>query len=238
MIGKVSQLHHRNGDRHRQDLRLPAHHLRTRQALRLPQVHRRRPQHRHLRGRDQELRDHPQPLPRPLRQRDRQPHPLRRRAGSANLRAFATSTFIEILVMTLDVLQHARPTSSSKPPSNCPASACPTSTSRRPAPSSSWTNPRTWRAPRSKEALRTLHPLFALRYSATHRESPNLVYRLTPFEAFRNLVKQIQVDGVTERENFNQPFLALEAVVTARARSLSGQGTDVSCRKGMHPGKR
>ena len=66
---------------------------------------------------------------------------------------------------------------------------------------------------KSKEALRTLHPLFALRYSATHRETPNLVYRLTPFDAYRlNLVKKIQVFGVTERENFNQPFLGLEAI--------------------------
>jgi len=43
--------------------------------------------------------------------------------------------------------------------------------------------------------------------------SPNLVYRLTPFDAYRlNLVKKIQVFGVTERENFNQPFLALEKI--------------------------
>ncbi len=68
---------------------------------------------------------------------------------------------------------------------------------------------------KSLEALRTLHPLFSLRYSATHLSSPNLVYRLTPFDAYRlNLVKKIQVFGVTERENFNQPFLALEEITT------------------------
>jgi type III restriction enzyme len=39
------------------------------------------------------------------------------------------------------------------------------------------------------------------------------VYRLTPFEAYRlDLVKRIQVFGVTERENFNQPFLSLQKV--------------------------
>ena len=66
---------------------------------------------------------------------------------------------------------------------------------------------------RAREALRTLHPLCALRYSATHRTSPNLVYRLTPFDAYRlDLVKKIQVYGVTERDNFNQPFLGLEAI--------------------------
>lgn len=66
---------------------------------------------------------------------------------------------------------------------------------------------------KAKEALRTLHPLFALRYSATHRTNPNLTYRLSPFDAYRlNLVKKIQVYGVTERENFNQPFLGLQAI--------------------------
>jgi type III restriction enzyme len=51
---------------------------------------------------------------------------------------------------------------------------------------------------RAKEALRTLKPVFALRFSATHRTSPNLVYRLTPFDAYqRNLVKRIEVYGVS-----------------------------------------
>ena len=66
---------------------------------------------------------------------------------------------------------------------------------------------------KAKEALRTLHPLFALRYSATHRTNPNLVYRLTPFDAYRlNLVKKIQVYGVTERENVNRPLLVVDHI--------------------------
>jgi len=48
----------------------------------------------------------------------------------------------------------------------------------------------------SREALASLAPLLALRYSATHREIYNEVYRLTPFEAYRqNLVKKIEVAG-------------------------------------------
>lgn len=66
---------------------------------------------------------------------------------------------------------------------------------------------------KARQAIRTLRPLFALRYSATHRTSPNLVYRLTPGEAYRrNLVKKIQVIGVTSRDDLNIPFLALESV--------------------------
>ncbi len=52
---------------------------------------------------------------------------------------------------------------------------------------------------RAKEALRTLNPLFAINYSATPTEKPNLLYRLSPKDAFRgNLVKRIEVIGLDE----------------------------------------
>ncbi|MBP6738539.1 MAG: DEAD/DEAH box helicase family protein [Leptospiraceae bacterium] len=49
------------------------------------------------------------------------------------------------------------------------------------------------------EGLATLHPLFMLRYSATHKTEPNPVYRLTPLQAFQEkLVKRIQTIGLEE----------------------------------------
>ncbi|MFO0639434.1 MAG: DEAD/DEAH box helicase family protein [Polyangiaceae bacterium] len=54
---------------------------------------------------------------------------------------------------------------------------------------------------KSKESIRTLRPLFVLRYSATHKQNdqPNPVYRLTPVQAFRlGLVKHVQVTGIAE----------------------------------------
>src|SRR5260370_9799694 len=63
------------------------------------------------------------------------------------------------------------------------------------------------------KALASLHPLFALRYSATHRNPYNLVYRLTPFEAYRQgLVKRIEVASVVKEDDFNRVFLRLEQV--------------------------
>ncbi len=63
------------------------------------------------------------------------------------------------------------------------------------------------------KALAALDPLFALRYSATHRNPYNLVYRLTPFEAYRQgLVKRIEVAGVEEQDNANLPFLRLDDI--------------------------
>lgn len=63
------------------------------------------------------------------------------------------------------------------------------------------------------KALASLHPLFALRYSATHRNPYSLVYRLTPFEAYRQgLVKKLEVASVIKEDDFNQVFLRIEQI--------------------------
>jgi len=62
-------------------------------------------------------------------------------------------------------------------------------------------------------ALASLDPLFALRYSATHRNPYNVIHRLTPFEAYRQgLVKRIEVASVIEEDNQNLPFLRLDEI--------------------------
>ncbi len=65
-------------------------------------------------------------------------------------------------------------------------------------------------------ALASLNPLLALRYSATHRNPYNLVYRLTPFEAYRqSLVKKIEVASVLKEDDFNQVFVRVDDIRTA-----------------------
>ena len=50
--------------------------------------------------------------------------------------------------------------------------------------------------------LATLDPLVKLRYSATHKVVKNLLYRLTPFDAYRNgMVKKIEVLSVAEKND-------------------------------------
>ena len=62
-------------------------------------------------------------------------------------------------------------------------------------------------------ALAALNPLFALRYSATHRDPYNLVYRLTPAEAYQQgLVKRIEVDGVLQEDDVNQAFIQVNSI--------------------------
>ena len=66
-------------------------------------------------------------------------------------------------------------------------------------------------------ALAALNPLFALRYSATHRNPYNLVHRLTPYEAYRQgLVKRVEVAGVEKASDENQIYLRLDSVHTDR----------------------
>jgi type III restriction enzyme len=75
--------------------------------------------------------------------------------------------------------------------------------------------PQNMEGERSVAALAALHPLFALRYSATHRNPYNLVYRLTPFDAYREgLVKRIEVASVVEEDNANRPYVRLDDVTT------------------------
>ena len=134
----------------------------------------------------------------------------------SNLRSFATSPFIEVLVMTLAAFNSANNVIF-KPSEKLPGERLPYQYLQETRPILILDEPQNMGSGTSKAALRTLNPLFALRYSATHRESPNLVYRLTPFEAFqRGLVKRIQVKGITFRESFNERFLVLEDVVTRR----------------------
>lgn len=78
---------------------------------------------------------------------------------------------------------------------------------------------------KAKSAIRTLKPLFSLRYSATHRRSPNLIYRLSPVDAYhKGLVKKIEVTGIDALDNLNDMQLALEDVLMspfrARIRTL------------------
>ena len=67
--------------------------------------------------------------------------------------------------------------------------------------------------PKAREAIESLNPLCVLRYSATHREKINLLYRLTPVDAYQmGLVKQICVSSNTIEGGFNKPYIRLLSV--------------------------
>ena len=73
--------------------------------------------------------------------------------------------------------------------------------------------PQNMESEKSVAALAGLNPLFALRYSATHRNPYNLVHRLTPYDAYRQrLVKRIEVASVVQSDDENRPYIRLESI--------------------------
>jgi type III restriction enzyme len=66
---------------------------------------------------------------------------------------------------------------------------------------------------KAQEAIKALNPLCTLRYSATHRNPYNLVYRLDPIRAFElRLVKQIIVDSAITSGAMNAAFVRVEKI--------------------------
>lgn len=67
--------------------------------------------------------------------------------------------------------------------------------------------------PASQEAIQTLNPLCAFRYSATHKNFYHLLYKLDPVKAYDlRLVKRIEVNSVQSEDNFNMPYVRLDEV--------------------------
>ena len=66
---------------------------------------------------------------------------------------------------------------------------------------------------KSQEAIKALNPLMTLRYSATHRNAYNLVFRLDPVKAFElRLVKQIVVASAIGDTSANESFIKVEEI--------------------------
>ena len=76
---------------------------------------------------------------------------------------------------------------------------------------------------RGKEALQAMNPLCTLRYSATHVDKHNMVYRLDAVDAYeRKLVKQIEVASLEVEGGHNAPYIRLISV-TNRANRITAK---------------
>ncbi len=63
---------------------------------------------------------------------------------------------------------------------------------------------------KSKEAIESLNPLCTLRFSATHVDKYNMMYRLDSVDAYeRKLVKQIEVAGIQVQDSHNRAYVKL-----------------------------
>ncbi len=81
---------------------------------------------------------------------------------------------------------------------------------------------------RGKEALDAMSPLCTLRYSATHVDKHQMVYRLDAIDAYeRQLVKQIEVASAEVDGGQNKAYVRLQAVRSQRGTVLAHLELDV-----------
>jgi type III restriction enzyme len=136
-------------------------------------------------------------------------------ANLSQVRQFALSDGVEIMVMTLasfnkaaNVIRQTTDRLQGETPVHLIQAARPILI---------LDEPQNMESEKSIAALATLDPLFALRYSATHRNPYNVVHRLTPYEAYRQgLVKRIEVASVVQEGDTAQPYLRLEGIETRK----------------------
>ncbi|MDB0603080.1 DEAD/DEAH box helicase family protein [Tenacibaculum maritimum] len=148
------------------------------------------------------------------------------------VRNFATAKNIEVLLMTMAAFNSAS-NNLYKPTDKLPGEFLPYEYIQKTRPIVILDEPQNMNSPKSKDAIRTLKPLFSLRYSATHINTPNLVYKLTPVEAFRrNLVKRIQVVGVEQKELGGKIPISLKKV-SGKGKSAKATLATYTERNGM-----
>ena len=137
----------------------------------------------------------------------------------SKLRTFSSSSNVEILLMTVDSF-NKETNVIFKPTEKLQGEKLPYQYIQETRPILILDESQNYTSEKSRQALRTLNPLFALKYSATptekggtkeqNRELMNRFYWLSPVAAFQqNLVKKIEVLGVTEQYNMNDNQISL-----------------------------
>lgn len=144
-------------------------------------------------------------------------------ANLSQVRQFALSDGVEIMVMTIDSFNKA--SNVIRQPKDRLQGETPIHLVQATRPILILDEPQNMESELSIKALAALDPLFALRYSATHRNPYNIVYRLTPYEAYRQgLVKRIEVASVVKEDDTKRVFLRLESI-KAKKKTLTARLT-------------
>ncbi|MCA3044147.1 MAG: DEAD/DEAH box helicase family protein [Rhodocyclaceae bacterium] len=93
--------------------------------------------------------------------------------------------------------------------------------------------PQNMESDQAKAAIVSLNPLCTLRYSATHRNAYDLLYKLDPVRAYDlKLVKRIEVDSVLDQPGFNQAYVALKSITATKTRITAKIEIDVNGKDG------
>ena len=153
-------------------------------------------------------------------------------ANLSHVRQFSMSDGLEVMVMTIDAF--ARAENVIRQSTDRLQGERPLNLIQATRPALILDEPQNMESENRIAALASLHPLFALRYSATHRNPYNLTYRLTPYDAYRQgLVKRIEVASVVEEDNRNQPFLSLEEIKVRSKKPVARLGVHKLMKSGV-----
>jgi len=129
------------------------------------------------------------------------------------VQSFATSTSVQIMVMTIDSLRGDKNTRVIHQTRDKLNGLRPIDYLKATHPVVIMDEPQNMESLLSQSAVGELSPLCTLRYSATHRKTRNVVYRLDPVDAHdMGLVKQIVVAEALQQGADAAPYVKLESV--------------------------
>lgn len=149
--------------------------------------------------------------------------------SAEEVQSFATSTNVQILIMTIDSIRGNANTRIIHQTRDKLNGLKPIDYLKATHPVVIMDEPQNMESQLSQSAVGELDPVFTLRYSATHKKQRNVVYRLDPVDAHDlGLVKQIVVAEVAQQGADATPYIKL--VEVRREPSWSAR-LELSCRK-------
>lgn len=149
--------------------------------------------------------------------------------NAEEVQAFATSTNVQILIMTIDSIRGTANTRIIHQTRDKLNGLRPIDYLKATRPVVVMDEPQNMESRLSQSAVGDLDPVFTLRYSATHKTQRNVVYRLDPVDAHDlGLVKQITVAEVQQQGADASPYIKL--VEVRREPSWSAR-LELACRK-------
>ena len=150
----------------------------------------------------------------------------------SQLRGFAAGDNIEVLVINID--SFAKDENVINKPNDKLNGQEPINFIKQVQPIVIVDEPQNMESEKRSAAIANLNPLCTLRYSATHRNSYNLIYSLNPVKAYDlGLVKQIEVDSVLEEHSLNGAFVELVSVTATKTRISAKITIDCNDKNGV-----
>ena len=149
------------------------------------------------------------------------------RSRLSEVRDFAVNDSLEIMVITIDAFSKSFENPEDESRSSNVIHRYNDSLGYKPLELISNTNPvviidepqKTMSTPLRKKAIASLNPLMVVRYSATHLEKINLMYKLDAIDAYNlKLVKQIEISSVQSEGIKNSAYIRLLCVHTGNGK--------------------